>query len=334
MSLKPIGPSKVPVSGKLKDLPPLLLGGAVFSQQFNDNPESLSIKEILRIGFSNGIVGIDTSPYYGPSEILLGQALKELKQEFSRDTYYIVTKAGRVKLNDFDYRPESIKKSVLRSLERLNTDYLDVVYLHDIEFVKEEEVFEALKVLKELKEQGIVRHIGVSGYPVDFLYHIALVASKTPEIGPLDAILSYSNFNLQNQRLREYIDKFYKEAKLGKLLNGSILSMSLLRSGSTHDFHPAPKELRQRCKDVAKFTQEQYGIELADLATRYAIREFLPHGNVVLGVSSVEELENAIKQYWAAVDKTVDDTEVVEKVEELFGDHLNEVWESGIEHDF
>jgi len=107
-NLKPIGPTNVPVSGKLTDLPPLLLGGAVFNQQFNDNPEKLPVEEMLKIAFSKGIVGIDTSPYYGPSEILLGDALKKIKSEFPRETYYIVTKAGRIKLNDFDYSPDSI----------------------------------------------------------------------------------------------------------------------------------------------------------------------------------------------------------------------------------
>lgn len=48
-----------------------------------------------------------------------------------------MTKCGRYGLHrtDFDYSPETIRKSVARSLERLNTDYLDAVYLHDVEFI-------------------------------------------------------------------------------------------------------------------------------------------------------------------------------------------------------
>lgn len=329
--LKPIGPANVPVSGKIKDLPPLLLGGAVFNQQFNDNPENLPAEEMLKIAFSKGISAIDTSPYYGPSEIILGNALKNIKPEFPRENYYIVTKAGRVKLNDFDYRPESIRTSVLRSLERLDTDYLDLVYLHDVEFVSEDEILKALVELKNLKSQGIIRHFGISGYPVDFLYHIAKAVVKIPEIGPLDAILSYSNFNLQNEILGDYIDKFYNEAKLTKLLTGSILSMSLLRSGSTHEFHPASKELRDKCQEIAKLTASK-GVELADLGTRYAIREFKDKGPIVLGVSNIQELTNAIEQYWNVVEKSIDDTELVTEVKEAFGEHLNETWESGIPH--
>jgi D-arabinose 1-dehydrogenase len=48
-----------------------------------------------------------------------------------------MTKCGRYGLDksDFDYSPDTIRASVARSLERLNTDFLDVVYLHDAEFV-------------------------------------------------------------------------------------------------------------------------------------------------------------------------------------------------------
>lgn len=329
--LKPIGPANVPVSGKLQDLPQLLLGGAVFNQQFNDNPERLPVEEMLKIAFSKGISAIDTSPYYGPSEILLGNALKNIKPEFPRENYYIVTKAGRVKLNDFDYKPESIRKSVSRSLERLDTTYLDLVYLHDVEFVNEDEILKALVELKDLKSEGTIRHFGISGYPVDFLYHIAKTAVTIPEIGPLDAILSYSNFNLQNEILGDFIDRFYNEAQLTKLLTGSILSMSLLRSGSTHEFHPASKELRAKCQDVSKLTASK-GVELADLATRYAIREFKSKGPIVLGVSNVQELEAAIEQYWNVVDNKIDDTDLVREVKIAFGEHLNETWESGIPH--
>ncbi len=46
-----------------------------------------------------------------------------------------MTKCGRYGTTKFDYSPATIRESVTRSLERLKTDYLDTVYLHDIEFV-------------------------------------------------------------------------------------------------------------------------------------------------------------------------------------------------------
>lgn len=334
MTIKPVGPLKQTYKGDLSKIPPLFIGGAVFNQQFNDNPESLPVKEILKVGFDAGIKAIDTSPYYGPSEILLGNALRELGDEFPREEYFLVTKCGRIQLDEFDYDPVWIEKSVHRSLERLGTDYLDLVYLHDIEFNSEADILNALKQLKLIKDRGLIKNFGISGYPVSFLYHIALKVVDIQEIGPLDAVLSYSNFNLQNTKLKPFITKFYQECKLKKLLNGSILSMSLLRSQSTHAFHPASKELREKCDQVAKFVQKEYNMELADLATRYAMREFLPYGSIVLGVSNVQELTDAINQYWNVMENKVNDDEIISRVQELFGVHLNETWKSGIHPEF
>lgn len=56
------------------EFPRLIIGGAPFSAQYNEDPESIPIVEILRVAFENGINCIDTSPYYGNSEILIGKA--------------------------------------------------------------------------------------------------------------------------------------------------------------------------------------------------------------------------------------------------------------------
>jgi D-arabinose 1-dehydrogenase len=84
-----------------------------------------------------GIRAFDTSPYYDNSEIVLGSALQALSHEFPRGTYQILTKVGRYgpTSEDFDYSRDAVRRSVRRSLRRMHTSYLDVVYVHDIEFV-------------------------------------------------------------------------------------------------------------------------------------------------------------------------------------------------------
>jgi len=68
---------------------------------------------------------------------VLGTALKALERDFPRSTYQLITKAGRYgpSPSDFDYSPTALRASVRRSLRRLHTEYLDVVYLHDVEFI-------------------------------------------------------------------------------------------------------------------------------------------------------------------------------------------------------
>lgn len=120
-------------------------------------------------------------------------------------------------------------------------------------------------------------------------------------------------------------------------MNGSILSMSLLRSQSTHDFHPALEALKAKAKQVAAHLKEK-GIEVADLATRFAMRKTLyvngklnNRSSVVLGVSNVHELELALENY-SEVERKVDNKEEEElygEVERMFGKHFNERWDSG-----
>lgn len=337
-------------SRPIEDLPPLIIGGAVLNDIYSDDPTKVPVLEILLTAFSKGYNALDTSPYYGRSEELIGKSLKQIAKDWPRESYYICTKAGRLTLEEFDYSRDWVRKSVQRSLKRLHTSYLDLVYMHDIEFVEETDVFEALKELVALKKEGVVRYIGVTGYPVEFLLKVAQECNSTykQEIGPLDAILSYSHGCLQNIKLFDLYDKFF-ETGIKKLMNGSILSMSLLRSGSTHSFHPASKELRESSSDAAKVLLDEDNVELADLSTRFALKRTLfqtgKEGeistsyplkwnkklSVVLGVSSLEELDLAIQGFKSVqTSENKKDEELFEKFQrELGAEHINETWSSG-----
>lgn len=323
--------------GDITKLPPLVLGGAVVNTQYNDDPTKVPLVDMLRYGFKNGIRAIDTSPYYGPSEIFYGNALEHIRDEFPRDSYFICTKVGRIQLDEFDYSRDYVRFSVLRSCERLKTDYLDLVYLHDVEFVPMQQSLEALKELKKLKTEGIIKNFGLSGYPIDYLYHLTKhCANNEAEIGALDAVLSYCNLNLQNTRLRDYWPHWKREAQLKMINSGSILSMSLLRSQGTRPFHPCSQELRQLARKAAEYCHKQ-GVELADLATRFAITEWLNKGATVIGVSNMEELQVALESYWTVLhhngELSEKDRQMVSFIQKsIFGSHMNGLWSSGIHH--
>jgi len=84
-----------------------------------------------------GIRAFDTAPWYDNSETVLGTALQALSHEFPRSAYQLLTKVGRYgpTATDFDYSRDAVRRSVRRSLRRMHTQYLDVVYVHDIEFI-------------------------------------------------------------------------------------------------------------------------------------------------------------------------------------------------------
>lgn len=334
----------------LERLPPLVVGGAVFNTQYSEDPSKLPIEQIFRTAFENGYTALDTSPYYGKSEELIGKALAAIKSEWPREKYFICTKVGRIQLDEFDYSRKHVRESVMRSLKRLNTTYLDLVYMHDVEFVSKDATIDALRELVQLKKEGIIKYFGITGYPVEYLYQLANECNSTykEEIGPLDAILSYSHGCIQNTKLFDMYTDFFEKAQVKKLLNGSILSMSLLRSGKTHDFHPANQELKDAVKEAANKLLEEDNVELAELATRYAIKKWQfssdkteadgslkinPKVSTVLGVSSVDELDSAIKGFQDVKRNSDNRDEVLfEKFQKALGSHMNETWPSGIEH--
>ena len=107
-------------------------------QGYDYNSDELLTSSIpsdtLRLCLRYGISAIDTSPYYTTSEKVLGKAFKDVADEFPRESYTIITKAGRygrTKEEGFDYSPERIRKSIKNSLELFGTTYIDGCYMHD-----------------------------------------------------------------------------------------------------------------------------------------------------------------------------------------------------------
>lgn len=314
----------------LEDIPDLVLGAGVFNYQYHENPHSLPAEDVLRKAFALGIRALDTSAYYGPSEEIVGCALKKLAPEYSRDSYFICTKAGRFGVQTFDYSSEAIKSSVKRSLKRMNTDYIDVLYIHDVEFVAIEGCVEAVKAAFEMKAQGLVRWVGISGYPLAFLLQVATTVQK--ELGQsLDVVLSYCNFCLQNTRLSGYEAKF-KSAGVKKVMNASPLSMSLLRNQITHSFHPASDGLKKRVQEIADYCGKE-NVDLADLASRFVFRKW--EGSTVFGLQTVQEVERAVMDFWTSKSQDAlkqKDEAMFNEVKNMFGEYYNETWPSGIEH--
>ncbi|PWY69565.1 L-galactose dehydrogenase (L-GalDH) [Aspergillus heteromorphus CBS 117.55] len=270
-----------PTSPLSAHLPPLVMGTATFNTQYNHDPFALPTTELVQRALTKGIRAFDTSPYYGPAEELLGRALASdfVRTHYPRNTYHILTKVGRLASSSFDYSPEWVRLSVRRSLRRLHTEYLDVVYCHDVEFVSRQEVLDAVRELRKIRdEEGTLRYVGISGYPVDVLCEIAeLVLRETGE--PLDVVQSYANFTLQNTRLLSQGLPRLVAAGVDVVPNASPLGMGLLRRdgvpiGSMGDFHPAPDGLRDATRRAAEWVDEQ-GEKIEVVAIRFALESWL-----------------------------------------------------------
>ncbi|KAI4211683.1 MAG: hypothetical protein LQ351_005586 [Letrouitia transgressa] len=321
-------------------LPSLICGTATFNNQYNADPYALPTTGIVHKALSLGVRAFDTSPYYGPAEDLLGAALNTpfVLNNFPRRDYFLLTKVGRISGSEFDYSVSWVRQSVHRSLKRLRTTYLDVVYCHDVEFVSPEEVLTAVNELRRIRdESGIIKYIGISGYPVTTLCDLAeMILERTGE--PLDIVMSYANFTLQNTRLASVALPRLKAAGVQVIPNASVLGMGLLRrkgvpTGEQGDFHPSSSGLRAAVKSASNWSDSQNinDSRLEKVAIRWALETWMREGAAVgssgdpasgipwireriekyggtklgvsvMGVSSMEELEETMRVWRSILD--------------------------------
>jgi aryl-alcohol dehydrogenase-like predicted oxidoreductase len=285
--------------------PVLIMGGSGFSYQVTKDPESLNVVSILRKAFDLGLRAIDTSPYYEPSEQLMGHALNqpEITSKYKRGDYMLMTKVGRILIDKFDYSPEWIEKSVARSLTRFQTTYLDVVFCHDVEFVTLEEAITAVGTLFKLRDAGHLKYVGISGYDIPALARVA--EGALARYGrSIDIVQNWAQLTLQNTKLEQNGIRLFKDAGVSCICNSSPLGSGLLRNGGVPlgalgDWHPAPPGLRAISQDAAMWVESQ-GESLSALALRFAISRAWRasrngvHTSTIIGVGAMSDLEENI----------------------------------------
>src|SRR5262249_28126303 len=142
------------------------LGCMGMSAFYGSTDEDEAIRTIRR-ALELGVDFIDTAQLYGPltNELLVGRAIRG-----HRDEYVIATKFNRrmdgAKPGDMttvgpqDGSAEHVRASIEGSLERLDTDYVDLYYQHRVD--PKVPIEETVGAMAELVEQGKVRHIGLS----------------------------------------------------------------------------------------------------------------------------------------------------------------------------
>ncbi|MBV8265690.1 MAG: aldo/keto reductase [Planctomycetaceae bacterium] len=133
------------------------------------------VARLLDDALDAGLNVIDTAECYLDSEELIGQAAAR-----RREDYYLFTKCGHLEgPGRDDWRPDSLLRSIERSLRRLKTDRLDLVQLHSC---SEDELRrgDVIEALRRAREKGYTRYIGYSGDGQEARYAI--------ESGAFDAL--------------------------------------------------------------------------------------------------------------------------------------------------
>lgn len=241
-------------------LPILSFGASSLGQEFRSvdlNEAVAAVHAALDVGMSF----IDTSPFYGRgmSEVLLGVALRGVP----RDRYILGTKLGRYDKSHFDFSARRVAESVDVSLHRLGVEYLDICLCHDIEFVDMSQIVEeTLPALRKIQQQGKVRFVGISGYPMHIFRYVL-------DRAPLDVVLSYNHYTLQNTMFAD-LTPYLKSKNVG-IMNAAPFSARLLTNAPLPPWHRATPLVREIAQTAAKLCAER-GSDIAKLALQFSIR--------------------------------------------------------------
>jgi aryl-alcohol dehydrogenase-like predicted oxidoreductase len=241
-------------------LPTLSFGASSLGQEFR----SVDINDAMRAVHAALDVGmnfIDTSPFYGRgmSEVLLGVALRGIP----RDRYLLGSKLGRYDAAHFDFSAMRVVESVDVSLHRMGVEYLDICLCHDIEFVDMAQIVEeTLPALRKVQQQGKVRFVGVSGYPMKMFRYVL-------DRADLDVMLSYNHFTLQNTMLGDLVP--YLKGKGVGIMNAAPFSARLLTNDPLPPWHKATPLVRETVRKAAEYCRSR-DVDIAQMAVQFSIR--------------------------------------------------------------
>lgn len=291
-------------------------GASSLGGVFHDIREAEGIKAV-HTAVDNGINFIDVSPYYGhyKAETVLGKALKEIE----RGRYYLSTKVGRYGengVNMWDYSAKRVTDSVYESMERLNIDYIDIINVHDVEFADLNQVVgETLPALVELRDKGIVKHVGITDLQPE---NLKWVIEHVPA-GTVESVLCFCHYSLNDEMLLDYLDFF--EANNVGVINASPFSMGLLSQRGAPGWHPAPQPLKDACARAAAHCADK-GYAIEKLAVQYSTS----NPRIASTLFSSANPANVLKSI-GYVNDPMDGT-LVKEVQEIIGDQMRVRWKN------
>ncbi|MBS2965888.1 aldo/keto reductase [Actinocrinis puniceicyclus] len=259
-----------------------------------------------------GIDFFDVAPFYGATaaETVLGKALHGIE----RSSYVLATKVGRYGEHDFDFSAARVARSVRESLTRLGTDHLDLIQCHDIEFGDLDQIAgETLPALRGLQDAGLVRCVGITGYPLPALAYVA-------DRAEVDTIMSYCQYTLQDRRLTPWLRRFAAQG-IG-VINAAPLAMGALTPQGPPPWHPARAAVLKHCAAAARLCAARGG-DLARLALQFALATG-DSASTVVGASHPSDVSRNVR--W--VEEPLDE-QLLREVELLLAPIRDVGWVSG-----
>ena len=282
----------------LKDILPSKLGfgAAPLGNMFRDIPEE-EARATIEAAWNDGIRYFDNAPLYGAglAEIRMGRALAGRP----RDQYVISTKVGRVILDEVedagtrdlgekgdvfryglpnkvvnDYSAEATLRSIEDSLNRLQTDHIEIVWVHDVaqDFYGDRwlEVFEtarrgAFRQLDRMRDQGVIKAWGLGVNRVEPIELLLELDEPRPDGSLLAGRYSLLDHDRALQRLMPMV----AARGLGIVVGGPYSSGALV-GGPNFEYAPATPQILKKVARINAIA-DRHGVSMKAAGLQFAL---------------------------------------------------------------
>jgi D-threo-aldose 1-dehydrogenase len=264
--------SRRPLGGTGLSVSPVCVGCA----PLGDMPETFAygVKEerairTLEAVLESPINFLDTAASYGDgeSERRIGEVLR--RRGGLPEGVVLATKADR-DLTTGDFSGEQMRRSVERSLELLGLDRLQLLYLHDPEHESFEHMMTPggpVEVLQDLRDEGVIEHLGVAGGPID-------MEIRFVETGLFEAVITHNRYTLLDRTAEPLLDVAAERGVA--LLNAAPYGSGILAKGPDayprYAYAEAPEEMVERATAMQEVCR-QFGVPLAAAALQFSLKD-------------------------------------------------------------
>lgn len=304
----------------------LCLGTMTFGQGehfgFQSTIDEKKASQLVDNAIDNGINFFDTADGYGngQSEIILGKVLNKKRKDVLITTK-LSFRTGEQAFNA-GVNSKHIIEQCHNSLKNLQTDYIDVLLLHNDDPITP--IDETLKALENLVQQGKVRYIGFSNYQA---WKAAAMTQRQKDLHYSPFVASQMHYSILNREVEREIIPMSLHYGIGMMV-WSPLSSGFLTGKYTRD-NPTPKDSRLNNFDLGLFDRE-LGYTVIDKLTEIAKRHNTTItaislswlltkkvvSSVIIGVSKTEQLkENLACQEIQLSEKEINEIDELTKVE-------------------
>lgn len=288
-------------------------GGAQLGNLYKQTTDEVS-RAAVDAAWDAGMRYFDSAPHYGLglSERRLGDALRDRP----RDAYTLSTKAGRLLVpspetadqkdaefevpavvrRQWDFSAAGVRRSIEESLERLNLERIDIVYLHDPDDFGDQAVTEAFPELVRLREAGVIGAIGAG------MNQAPMLARFIRECD-VDVVMCAGRFSLLDGEALADLLPAAQGRGVGVVVagvyNSGLLSSETVPDDAKFDYEPAPRELIERARRIADVCGE-HGVTLPEAAIAYPLQHPAV-ASVVVGARTVRHVDSSVERYRANV---------------------------------